>query len=101
PCPPCPAAEHRQIRSLLAGAVERVAGKGEHSIPNNHGLGNRLASLFALVARGLAPDIVPREVGGGRNARQSGQVRKEAAVTSLSFGSSASLLLFPKAPGGD
>ena len=36
------------------------------------------------------------EVGGGRDPRQSGQVRKEAAVTSLSrVISSASHLMFP------
>src|SRR6266436_1380901 len=53
----------------------------------------------ALAARPSAPDIVPWEAGSGRNARQPGQVRKEAAVTSLSFGSFASLLpIFRKSP---
>src|SRR4030095_1929288 len=91
--------EPRGVGAFLAGAVKRIARKGEHSIPNNHGLGNRLASLFTLVARGLAPDIVPREVGGGRNARQPGQVRKEAAVTSLVSGRLPASSFFPKARG--
>src|SRR5258707_14623860 len=42
----------------------------------------------ALASRAPGPDIVAREDGDGRDTRQSGQVRKEAAVTSAVSGRS-------------
>jgi hypothetical protein len=49
------------------------------------------AAQSALAHRRGDPDIVPREVGGGRVSRQPGQVRKEAAVTSSDPGRLSSL----------
>ena len=47
---------------------------------NAAGAGGLQAVVLAFCCR--SPHIAPREVGGGRAARQPGQVRKEAALTS-------------------
>src|ERR1700680_930800 len=79
---------------LVARAIEPVTGKCDHSCLNRtekrtlNGCSADASSLspVALASRPLAPDIVFREVGDGRDTRQPGQVRKEAAVTSAVSG---------------